>query len=286
MKTVEILPEVQGLDDAAFLDSFRLAGTGPDGRFEIARSEALFGWREISPLVRSDMDCLEIGAGAGLLAALVARRVASVVAVEPVADGFVEGGEILTRVEAARPDRLEFSRTTFEMYPADKTFDLIWSVNVFEHLSDWQAALEKAYSQLKPGGQCIILCPNYSIPYEPHFSLPLFVGPKLTRQLFRRHIEAHEASRNAAGLWDSLNFIKAGQVLAFCREHSIPVSLDDDLLGRMFTRIQTESNLRRRHGLLRQLIGFASRIRLTNLVCALPPTWHPYSGFHITRPSD
>jgi len=273
-------------DAAAMLEGFRDLADRPGGRFDIACSEALFGWREISPWLQAGMSCLEIGAGSGLLAALVARHVARVEAVEPVADGFSENGEILTRVSSASPERLVITRDAFENIPDDQAYDLIWSVNVFEHLEDWRVALDKAYSLLKPGGRCIILCPNYTIPYEPHFGLPIIGGPQLTYRLFEKRILSHEQDRNAEGLWESVNFIKAGAVLEHCRHNAVPVQIDKGLLRRMFDRMLTETNIGERHGVMRRLVAVAHRIRLTELVCSLPSTLHPYLGFHLEKPAD
>jgi len=273
-------------DAAAMLEGFREVADRPGGRFDIACSEALFGWREISPWLQAGMSCLEIGAGSGLLAALVARHVTRVEAVEPAADGFSENGEILTRVCSASPERLVITREAFENITDDQAYDLIWSVNVFEHLDDWRVALEKAYSLLKPGGRCIILCPNYTIPYEPHFGLPIIAGPQLTYRLFEKQILSHEQDRNAEGLWETVNFIKAGAVLNHCKHNAMPVQLDKGLLRRMFDRMLTETNIGERHGVMRRIVAVAHRIRLTELVCSLPPTLHPYSGFHLEKPAD
>ena len=278
-------PNVQ-TDVTAYLESFRYEADRPGGRFDIACSEALFGWREISPWLHTGMSCLEIGAGSGLLAALVSRQVTQVEAVEPVADGFSENGEILARVSSANPERLVITRDAFENIPDNRAYSLIWSVNVFEHLDDWRVALDKAYTLLKPGGRCIILCPNYTIPYEPHFGIPILGGPQLTYRLFEKRILSHEQDRNAEGLWQSVNFIKARAVLKHCRLNTMPVRLDTGLLRRMFDRMLTETNIGERHGVMRRLVAVAHRIRLTELVCSLPPTLHPYSGFHLEKPAD
>jgi 2-polyprenyl-3-methyl-5-hydroxy-6-metoxy-1,4-benzoquinol methylase len=53
--------------------------------------------------------------------------------------------------------------------PAQKKFDLIYLVKVFEHLPVWRDFLAFIERNLEPGGVCLILCPKYSFPYESHF---------------------------------------------------------------------------------------------------------------------
>ena len=55
----------------------------------------------------------------------------------------------------------------------------IFCVNVFEHVDDWRHFLDWASKNLNENGQFIVLCPNYGIPYESHFKIPIIFNKRL-----------------------------------------------------------------------------------------------------------
>lgn len=123
---------------------------------------------------------LEIGCGAGVLLTLLASkfRHVSFTGVEPIGPGFSQFAESLASIEAANANII-IIRSRIEDMSTDQRFDLIFSINVFEHLDDWRRAIDISISMLKPGGMLVILCPNYNIPYESHFALPIFLPSRL-----------------------------------------------------------------------------------------------------------
>ncbi len=52
-------------------------------------------------------------------------------------------------------------------YP-DRTFDLVLSHEVLEHVQDDRAALAEIVRVLRPGGRAVIFCPNRWYPFETH----------------------------------------------------------------------------------------------------------------------
>jgi 2-polyprenyl-3-methyl-5-hydroxy-6-metoxy-1,4-benzoquinol methylase len=69
------------------------------------------------------------------------------------------------------------------------TFDLIFSNNVFEHVRDVQAALATLGALLRPGRVMVHNCPNYDVPYEPHFGIPLLpLRPASTARVLPKSI--------------------------------------------------------------------------------------------------
>lgn len=271
-------------EPSRIIERFRPDSIELRDRFDIAKSEALFGWSEISDLISSNLNCLEIGAGSGLLATLAANQSANIVALEPIAAGFSETDAILQAVERLQNAALRVHRDSIEDFQTDERFDLIWSVNVFEHLPDWRAALNKSYGLLKPGGVCLILCPNYSVPYEPHFSLPIFASKGLTRRLFRKRIERHEAKKNSTGLWESLNLITARQVRQHCRAEGIEVTFDKTIMPRMIERFANSEGINRRHQAIGPIVKLASQLGLTRVIGQFPIAVQPYMAIKIVKP--
>jgi SAM-dependent methyltransferase len=50
----------------------------------------------------------------------------------------------------------------------DATFDVIVSIETIEHIRDLPAALAEMFRVLRPGGECLITCPNRLFPFENH----------------------------------------------------------------------------------------------------------------------
>jgi SAM-dependent methyltransferase len=49
-----------------------------------------------------------------------------------------------------------------------RTFDLVLSHEVLEHVQDDRAALREIVRSLKPGGRLVLFCPNRGYPFETH----------------------------------------------------------------------------------------------------------------------
>jgi len=261
----------------------------PDNLFddsaELARirAEAAFGLRELS----HEVDCLpkggrvlEIGCGTGyLLTRLSARRPdLALTGLEPIGKGFAKFEATLANIESAFSN-LTIHRLPIESFTLDDAeagFDLIISVNVFEHLDDWRGAVDRALALLKPGGRMIILCPNYAIPYEPHFGIPIIFGPTFTRRLFDRRIRQVELQTDADGLWLSLNFISVPALRRHCSRNRVTLEFDRDVMARMLERLDTDAEFAARQATVAGVARLLRRIGLGRLLARLSPAFSPY----------
>ncbi len=255
--------------------------------FDALAAEADFGFLEIRANIPQSGTCLEIGAGPGLLAARLARQspYLRVSALEPVADGFGFVGGVLDRVEQAGIKNLAIIRQSLETFKTEAGFDFIWSVNVFEHLTDWRAGFLKTWAMLNPGGQAVLLFPNYDIPYEPHFRIPLVGGPSVSRKLFSKRIGAHEADYGEEGLWDSLNFVGAGDLLKWSRNEGLTLEIDRSITIRMFDRMRGDASFRQRQGVLAMPVAVFRKMALHRLWARLPASLQPYLRVVLTKPA-
>ena len=254
---------------------------------EILLPEAAYGVDAIVPyldVLASGAHVLEVGSGPGILLAHFTKCYPALefTGIEPVGQGFAASEPFIQRLAKRFPMRLE--RCGYQQYSGSQSFDLIFLINVFEHLPDWRDFLTFAEQNLNIGGQCVIFCPNYGFPYESHFGLPVIYSKRLTGRIFRKRIAQHEHKRNAHGLWKSLNFVTWTQLQASLAGRKLLAKFDPCFLEHMVGRLQTDPDFRRRQN----GVAWAARIAdSSGILRALrwKRLWryHPYMHVTLTR---
>lgn len=225
----------------------------------------------LSPLSR----VLEIGCGAGILLNMLARTFPEldIYGAEPFGDGFGGLAKLASYSDLLGTKILPFG---YEELAPEKPLDLIYSVNVLEHLPDWRHFLDQFPRLLVPGGRGLILCPNYGFPFDPHFNRPV-IGPKrFMRWLYRRRIETIEKEFDMPGLWDSLNFVRLSQIKRHVRDGPLQLRVRHSISELMIDRLVTDQEMSRhmpgarRLGLLAQKLGIAKLLQTQLLENAQP----------------
>lgn len=254
------------------------------------REEADFGMNEISSEIidlhgGDGKTILEVGCGTGLLLARMAETFPEhqFHGLEPIGPGFDAFTDSLEKILGSS-ETIELIRAGAEDFETECRFDLIYSVNVFEHLEDWRRGIENCVSHLSPGGRIVFVCPNYDFPYEPHFSIPIIWNKKVTRRVFRKKIDRYHEKVGNEGPWQSLNFIKASEVKRHAKVHGYKVSFDRSIFGRMLERLTTQEGFSQRHGLLASIGKLAIRLGLAGVFNALPQFLQPYMKVTISKP--
>lgn len=216
---------------------------------------------------------LEVGSGIGAVAICLAEVGVEVVGVEPGGPGFedllqvqrvlLEAAVELRPLGAVSPVILDLR--VEELDPAvHGRFEVVFSVNVLEHVDDPTIALDQMQKMLTESGVQRHVCPNYSFPYEPHFFIPLFpFAPALTRVLLPRTV-------TDSGLWRSLNFVTAGQVRRWAARSAAVVTFDDGVLADAFDRYSSDRIFATRHAGLGLLVRTFERLGLKPALRALP----------------
>jgi 2-polyprenyl-3-methyl-5-hydroxy-6-metoxy-1,4-benzoquinol methylase len=242
-------------------------------------AEAKFGFRYVNEKIlalKDHSNILEVGCGSGILLSVFSEMYPNHLfdGIEPFGDGFSSLKELNALVQESGVD---ISPCSYENYETDKKYDLIYCVNVFEHVENWRHFLEWVSEKLKDDGVFLVLCPNYSFPYESHFRIPVLGTKALTYQFFKRHIDKLEQDTQSFGLWASLNFVKKRDVKKFIRENRTVLNLDlsdeTEIIDDIVSRVVEDEEFRKRQrfigtiGLFLRKIGFLRFIKLApNLI--------------------
>lgn len=222
---------------------------------------------------------LEVGAGLGLLGMWLRREGADICLLEPGAGGFSANAKLLAAVR-------EWFQTDVPLIDAPAqaldpvrhgSFDVIFSINVLEHIPELEAALDAILGVLAPGGLMRHTCPNYAVPYEPHYAMPLIpFAPRATAALVPG-IRTDE-------LWQSLNFITYRRVARFCATRGLRCAFDRGMLASAFLRVDDDPAFRSRRGRLVPLAADLLKASgLLRLVGMLPPRWATPMAFSCWR---
>jgi SAM-dependent methyltransferase len=156
-------------------------------------------------------------------------------------------------------------------------FDVIFSNNVLEHVPDPRSVLARLGGLLADGGITVHGCPNYFVPYEPHFGIPLVPArPQLTARLLPARVRE-------SGLWRSLNFIRAADISAAAAGRGFGVQFRSGVLADSVERLSVDPEFRSRHRVLGAATPIVRRIGITKLLTRIPATWATPMEFALWR---
>jgi protein-L-isoaspartate O-methyltransferase len=239
-------------------------------RLAVAMSEAAQTLRLLAGLEVDDDGCLiEIGAGLGLTSAYLSLCGFNIVALEPAAIGFDEHVSIARNVaELVGSNHVVYEFGAEELRAeVHGHFSVIFSNNVLEHICDLDSALGALKSVLSTEGLMVHSCANYSVPFEPHFGIPLVpVFPRFTASLLRE-------STTSSDVWKSLNFINARRVKRIASATGLHADFRPGALATSVERLGTDPEFGGRHRFLRVVGRVAVASRATSLLRRLPATW-------------
>jgi 2-polyprenyl-3-methyl-5-hydroxy-6-metoxy-1,4-benzoquinol methylase len=248
--------------------------------------EAASGLALIENDLHPGLRLLEIGSGSGLLASFLAEQGYDITGLEPGAgDGFRHMRAMFDIVKSQLVSRPDFDLTRAsitELSPRTHgLFDLIFSVNVLEHIPPIREGFQAMASVLSPNGTMLHTCPNYSFPYEPHFVIPLVpFSPRLSKMLFLKP----EMEKSLPGIWDDLNWISASMVRQFVQENGLSVTFEKSAMVASLRRLQTDPAFASRHG---KKLTIVSRVLgatgILNLLDMLPADFSTPMTFRVIR---
>jgi len=227
---------------------------------------------------------LEVGSGLCLLSLFLKQQGYPIVALEPAIGGY----GIFEQTKNALLNHFSHLKLEVLSIPAQQLnpkqhgrFALIFSNNVIEHIPEWQTALSAMMSVLSPLGQLRHACPNYTIPYEPHYGVPVF---RHFRKLSQRLFLSKSANLD---IWNSLNFITCRQIKAFCRQQQLTCYFQEALLYRAFCRIHDDPVFQQRHqGMITRVANVMMMPPFKQIIRRLPASLSTPMNFTIRHKED
>lgn len=176
----------QSLEHQAAMERYILEYTRSYSRF-YSRSESklmqrcreqMYQEREVDSLVQrlerlygrlEGARVLEIGSGSGGRSVALALRGAEVAGVEP-----SDAGVAASRLRAERYQKIQvqFQVGVGERLPfPDESFDLVFSMEVLQHVQDLERVIAETHRVLRRGGHCYHEAPNNLYPWEFHYRM-------------------------------------------------------------------------------------------------------------------
>lgn len=250
---------------------------------ETYANETRVGLGLIAPLLRPGMRVLDVGCGIGLLAKFLRIEGYDVTGIEPGASAFGFMPTISRAILSLDPPLAADSWRACGAEALNAAefgvFDLIYSTNVLEHIPDLAGAFRGMASVLAPDGRMVHLCPNYVVPYEPHFGVPLLpLAPGLTRFLFPWIV------RRLPGVWEELNFITARDARRLAAANGLAVDFDRGVMAAALRRFDEDPLFRERQGGLAAAIHrFVTSTGAVTLMERLPGEYATPMVMRITQ---
>lgn len=254
---------------------------------------ARYGYNSIDPYIaqlKEGSTILEVGGGACILSAQLSKKYPKLnfYTIEPHAEGF-EGFDGISHFLSKRYNlNVHFGDFRTFSAPNDDKFDLIFSIDVLEHLPSYEHFIKWCKGQLRNSGKLVTVFPNFGFPFDYHFRVPIFCNKRITGFIFQGKIKRDEASKNCEGLWDSLNFITVKELKALLAKLDFNVRQSTYAFDYMLDQIKSDSSLVERAGVLASMAKFAFNIGiLTILRKKIFQNWIPFAVVEaVNRSSD
>lgn len=212
---------------------------------------------------------LDVSAGIGLATFFLRRIGCDAVALEPGGIGFEVNHELFLALR----DYLDCKDVVLLSIGAEALdpdrhgrFDVMFSANVLEHVADLAAVVEAMAGALAPGGIMMHTCANYTVPYEPHYRLPLLP--------FAPAVTPWTGARRTEDLWHSLNFVTAHELDRLIRGAGFIPTFTPGVMARAFERLLADPVFASRHSPV--LARVARLLQMTGGIAVLrkwPPRW-------------
>lgn len=228
---------------------------------------------------------IEIGSGIGLLALFLSSKGFAVTAFEPQSSGFNQMNEMRREIVAnwkpATPS-VEFREALLdESTKLNKLADYIFAINVIEHVPNFMGLIANGIRAKTDDAIFRLVCPNYTIPYEPHFNIPIIFSKRITGFVFGSKIRNSKIP-NSEEFWGDLSWPKQRGLKNMLKSNGWDAEFSHDATHAYLKRVLTDSDFIARKGFL---IGSLFRVisHLTKVVRFIPHAFLPIIDCRISN---
>ena len=233
-------------------------------------SEAKFFKNIVTPDVAnliSDSYVIEVGSGIGLLSLHLASLGFEVTAFEPQSSGFNQMNAMRSLIsENWKPSapQVEFREASLnQTTQLEKLADYIFAINVIEHVHNFEELITHAVKAKTPEATMRIVCPNYSIPYEPHFNIPIIFTKRITKFIFGHKIHNSKIP-DSDEFWGDLSWPTQKKLKKILKSKGWNVEFSRDATHEYLNRAFSDSDFIVRKG---RIIG--SLFKLTSVLAKI-----------------
>lgn len=265
-----ILPDLaRDLLSARVLDE--MTARWPDDRiyrFQTYIDEAVFFFKVVREQIESShvRSVVDVGSGIGLFGRLLATLGVRVTCLEPGSEGFtdvIEMSEIIEQAWTSPSVQFDFRKEYLSDFARQGLRgDFYTCINVIEHVPSFEDFLGEIIYEVGVSGYAYIVFPNYSFPYEPHFSIPTLWSKKLTQKAFSKAIGANRHHlQEPWEFWGDLSFPNYRKTRRIVRALGANYKFSRDTFLSYFSRLSDQRFVSRKG------VGFAilRRFRATGL---------------------
>lgn len=250
-------------------------------------SEAQFFAKVVAPdlsRLSPGSQIIEIGSGIGLLALFLSSKSFVVTAFEPQSSGFNQMNEmrreIVTNWKPVSPP-VEFREALLdESTKLNKLADYIFAINVIEHVPNFVGLIGNGIRAKTDDGIFRLVCPNYTIPYEPHFNIPIIFSKKITKFIFRQKISSSSIP-NSEEFWNDLSWPTQRGLKKSLKSVGWEVTFSRDATNEYLKRALSDSAFIDRKG---KVVGRLFKLisLLAKIVRFVPPAFLPIIDCRIS----
>ena len=233
-------------------------------------SEAKFFKNIVAPDVanlNSGSYVIEVGSGIGLLSLHLASMGFEVTAFEPQSSGFNQMNAMRSLIsENWKPSapNVEFREASLnQTTQLEKLADYVFAINVIEHVHDFEDLITHAVKAKTPEATMRIVCPNYSIPYEPHFNIPIIFTKRITKFIFGHKIHNSKIP-DSDEFWGDLSWPTQKKLKKILKSKGWNVEFSRDATHEYLNRAFSDSDFIVRKG---RIIG--SLFKLTSVLAKI-----------------
>ena len=251
-------------------------------------SEAKFFKNIVTPDVAnliSGSYVIEVGSGIGLLSLHLASLGFEVTAFEPQSSGFNQMNAMRSLIsENWKPSapQVEFREASLnQTTQLEKLADYIFAINVIEHVHNFEELITHAVKAKTPEATMRIVCPNYSIPYEPHFNIPIIFTKRITKFIFGHKIHNSKIP-NSDEFWGDLSWPTQKKLKKILKSKGWNVEFSRDATHEYLNRAFSDSDFIVRKG---RIIGSLFKLIsvLVKIVRFVPLAYLPVIDCRISN---